>query len=219
MLGTALYYPHIDIRDGGWLRSAILFWDEVQTIVPTSIRNPYETKDTMICEQEGYLRPLRCDLHPELLEDLGRRVFKLMETPEWRNHYGGNSDSELRNSNALMYADELGHEMKLRLEELVGMHPDKMPPALRSLLIQSGGLELLSADKLPPHLRHMLRNLNMYGIHPEKLSREMRHMLGIHAHDAEGEWILVNGRFAGIHMSALAALLSKEEQVSPLTNE
>ncbi len=78
---------------------------------------------------------------------------------------------------------------------------------------------MLSADKLPPHLRHMLRNLNMYGIHPEKLSREMRHMLGIHAHDAEGEWILVNGRFAGIHMSALAALLSKEEQVSPLTNE
>lgn len=219
MLGTALYYPHIDIRDGGWLRSAILFWDEVQTIVPTSIRNPYETKDAKICEQEGYLRPLRCDLHPELLEDLGRRVFKLMETPEWRYHYAGNSDSELRNSNALMHADKLGHEMKWRLEELVGIHPDKMPPALRSLLIQSGGLEMLSADKLPPRLRDMLRDFDMYGMHPEKLSREVRHMLGRHSHHEEGEWIMVNGRFAEIYMSALAALLSKEVQVSPLTNE
>lgn len=54
MLGTALYYPHIDIDDGGWLRSAVLFWDQVQTIVPTSIKKPYTNSDTEICQQEGY---------------------------------------------------------------------------------------------------------------------------------------------------------------------
>lgn len=219
MLGNALYYPHIDIYDGQWLRSAILFWDELQTIVPTSVRKPYISEDTMICEQEGYLRPLRCDLHPELLEDLGRRVFKLLEDQEWQRNllWNGHDDSPV--ADALIHAEKLSDEMKWRLNELVGMHPDKMPPALRSLLIQTGGLELLSADKLPPHLRHMLRDFDLHGMHLEKLSREMRHMLGWHPHHDDGEWILVNGRFAAIYMSALAALLSKEVQVSALTNE
>ena len=219
MLGTALYYPHIDIHDGRWLRSAILFWDEIQTIVPTAIRSPYTSADTKVCEQEGYLNPLRCDLHPELLEELGRRVFKFMETPDWSYHHVGNSGSELRESNSLMHANKLGHEMKSRLEALVGIHPDKMPPALRSLLIQSDGLALLSEDKLSPHLRHMLRDFEMQGMQSEALSDAMRHMLGRRPHYEEGNWILVDGRFAEVYMSALAALLSKEVQVSPLTNE
>jgi hypothetical protein len=32
MLGSALYYPHIDIDDPAWLRSALLFWDNIYTI-------------------------------------------------------------------------------------------------------------------------------------------------------------------------------------------
>lgn len=34
MAQTILYYPTIDIRDGSWLRNAILYWDEVSSIVP-----------------------------------------------------------------------------------------------------------------------------------------------------------------------------------------
>ena len=34
MAQTILYYPSIDIRDGAWLRNAILYWDEVSSIVP-----------------------------------------------------------------------------------------------------------------------------------------------------------------------------------------
>jgi hypothetical protein len=41
MLGSALYYPHIDIEDGAWLRSAVLFWDEIKTISPNSVKKPY----------------------------------------------------------------------------------------------------------------------------------------------------------------------------------
>lgn len=79
MLGSALYYPHIDIHDPEWLRSAILFWDEIKTIVPRAIPNPYRHKDTRVCWQEGFLEPLRCDLHPELLDTLGKRVVGLMD--------------------------------------------------------------------------------------------------------------------------------------------
>lgn len=34
MAQTILYYPKIDIQDGRWLRNAILYWDEVSSIVP-----------------------------------------------------------------------------------------------------------------------------------------------------------------------------------------
>ena len=34
MAQTILYYPTIDIHDGVWLRNAILYWDEVSSIVP-----------------------------------------------------------------------------------------------------------------------------------------------------------------------------------------
>ena len=34
MAQTILYYPKINIQDGTWLRNAILYWDEVSSIVP-----------------------------------------------------------------------------------------------------------------------------------------------------------------------------------------
>ncbi len=34
MSQTILYYPKINIQDGAWLRNAILYWDEVSSIVP-----------------------------------------------------------------------------------------------------------------------------------------------------------------------------------------
>lgn len=218
MLGTALYYPHIDIRDAEWLKTAVLFWDEIQTIVPSSIENPYNGDDTRICAQEGYLRPLRCDLHPEVLDALGARVLKLMEATEWsgvisHGPLGGPSER------ALIHADKLGNEMRWRLEEMVGIHPEEMPPELRALAIQLGGLELLSAGKLPPRLRHMMDGLQFYRMHPEKLSRELRHLRRQGHHHESGDWIIVDGRFAAIYMSALAALLAREIDISPLTNE
>src|SRR3954471_21847046 len=103
MLGSALYYPYIDIKDPEWLRSAILFWDEIKTIVPSAIKKPYKNKDTKILWQEGFLEPLKCDLHPELLDTLGRRVVGLMDSDMFRH-----SDAETGgpNSTALMHADK-----------------------------------------------------------------------------------------------------------------
>lgn len=34
MAQTILYYPKINVQDGTWLRNAILYWDEVSSIVP-----------------------------------------------------------------------------------------------------------------------------------------------------------------------------------------
>lgn len=79
--GTALYYPYIDIEDAQWLRTAILFWDDIQTIAPSTIQDPYGNSETRLLRDEGLLTPLACDLRGELLEDLGRRVLKYIEDP------------------------------------------------------------------------------------------------------------------------------------------
>lgn len=34
MAQTILYYPTINIQDSAWLRNAVLYWDEVSSIVP-----------------------------------------------------------------------------------------------------------------------------------------------------------------------------------------
>jgi hypothetical protein len=81
--GTALYYPYIDIEDPQWLRTAILFWDRIQTIVPSEISDPYQNPETRLLHQEELLLPLHCDLRGELLEDLGRRVLKYVERPDY----------------------------------------------------------------------------------------------------------------------------------------
>lgn len=41
MRNSVLYYPHIEIQDKGWLKSALLLWDHVYRIVPKS----YTPKD------------------------------------------------------------------------------------------------------------------------------------------------------------------------------
>lgn len=34
MAQTILYYPNININDGQWLRNALLYWDNISSIVP-----------------------------------------------------------------------------------------------------------------------------------------------------------------------------------------
>lgn len=55
---NALYYPTIDIQNTDWLKTAILFWDSISTIVPESLRNPYKVRDTQYLSDIGFLRPL-----------------------------------------------------------------------------------------------------------------------------------------------------------------
>jgi hypothetical protein len=188
MFGTALYYPYIDIPDGGWLRSAVLFWDHVQTIVPSSIRNPYRSADTHVCEQEEYLQPLPCDLHRDVLEELGRRVLKLLQYPEW-NWRRFSPDFVDPSQGALRASNQ-------RLEELHGIHPGKVMPGLREELIQNTGFRLIDSP-------YIIRDLAEYGVDLTEME----------------EWLVVDGPFAAVYMSALAALLAKQVQVSPLTNE
>ncbi len=71
-----LYYPSIDIRDGIWLRNAILYWEEVSSIMP------YQNDDYSISPEINYLMntghfvPTRPDevMYSDIYEDFVEEV-------------------------------------------------------------------------------------------------------------------------------------------------
>lgn len=215
MLGSALYYPHIDIADQNWLRTAVLFWDEIKTIAPRAVKSPFQTKDTNVLWKEGYLEPLRCDLHPDLLDTLGKRVVSLMDRDQF---LVGNRNTE-PNFAALIHAEKLGWEIRDGFRD-AHIHPEKLSPELRALVMKAG-LARMHPDKLPPSFRRLIEEMSYGWIHPEKMSPRLLAELARlnRISDRDGEWLLVDGRFATIYMSALAALLAKETDLAALTNE
>ncbi len=54
---VALYYPYIDIGDAELIKTAALYWDEVQTIVPESVPHPYESLISREATDIGFLKP------------------------------------------------------------------------------------------------------------------------------------------------------------------
>lgn len=65
---TILYYPTINIPSNEWLRNAVLYWDEVSSIVPYDWRQDPTiavSQDIDLLEGEGLFRPI----HPGQLMD------------------------------------------------------------------------------------------------------------------------------------------------------
>jgi len=75
----ALYYPTVDIANEDWLKTAILFWDEINTIVPESITNPYREVSTQYLSDEGILRPLQINPGMDLIENLTNDAYNYLK--------------------------------------------------------------------------------------------------------------------------------------------
>lgn len=58
MKHSILYYPSINIKDGIWLRNALLYWDEVCTIVPFKWEKPSFSDDLKWLKDNGVYRPI-----------------------------------------------------------------------------------------------------------------------------------------------------------------
>lgn len=57
MSQSILYYPNIDMKDGVWLRNALLYWDEVCSIVPNEY---YDGLSPEVCymQERGFYRAI-----------------------------------------------------------------------------------------------------------------------------------------------------------------
>ncbi len=58
LFSNALYYPTIDIKNDRWLKSAVLFWDSIETIVPQSMmEQPYENSTVRVLHERNIIKP------------------------------------------------------------------------------------------------------------------------------------------------------------------
>lgn len=80
---NALYYPSIDIRDTNWLKTAVLFWDSISTIVPESVATPYNQPDTQYLADIGFLRPLRVNSNDRSVTAIEKDIIRLLLSPEF----------------------------------------------------------------------------------------------------------------------------------------
>lgn len=87
MFNAALYYPTIDIWNEAWLKSAALFWDRIETIVPESEDKPYHRRSTQILQDEGILFAHRINPFCEEVRGIEQDVLKYIGTPEGKKSF------------------------------------------------------------------------------------------------------------------------------------
>ncbi len=110
-----LYYPTIDIPDDDWLKTAILFWDEIQTIVPSSIDEPYKSASTKFLANEKILNPVLVQSNDEVITSLSTDVWNYLNTPEG--------------------IDTVYRQNKNFKDEFFRIHPDKLAVEIQEFMM------------------------------------------------------------------------------------
>ncbi|HEY3373724.1 MAG TPA: DUF6236 family protein [Candidatus Aquicultor sp.] len=126
----ALYYPWIDIRYDGWIKSASLYWDTIQTIVPQSISCPYSGDVAQAFEDEGILQPLRVRSDMVEIEDLTEDVLKFLNSPEAANIF--------LHTDTQRYAHIHPEKLPETVRRLSSIHPEKLPNRVRDIIENIG---------------------------------------------------------------------------------
>jgi len=122
----ALFYPWIDIRDETWLKTSLLYWDSVRTIVPEAISTPYSTETGRALATAGYLVPLRVHSGMQEIEELTVEALRYLGTNEGAELLLSHQGSQRHH----IYLDKLPYELR----RLTGIHPSKLPYEIRRIL-------------------------------------------------------------------------------------
>lgn len=127
----ALYYPWIDIEDETWLKNAMLYWEKIQTIVPSSIENPYTTRTAQEFCEEGILEPFYVESSMKDIDELKDDVLRYLESPE---------GVELLNSKEFSKKNMIHVDMSLQeIRKRLKVHPEKLSYALIDKLVKTDG--------------------------------------------------------------------------------
>lgn len=128
----ALFYPSIEITDESWLKSNLLFWDEIKTIVPASLNgSTYNNKTTRFLSEKGILNPEI--VHPDhhIVKELSENIVEYINTEEGVQLLNPNNVTRIhRDKMSNIHNDKLGHQM----ERLFRLHPSKLSHELQHML-------------------------------------------------------------------------------------
>ncbi|MFH1058528.1 MAG: hypothetical protein V1797_07605 [Pseudomonadota bacterium] len=114
----ALYYPYIDVQNENWLKSAVLYWDQIQTIVPESLEKPYSNPTSLELFDSGFLVPLRVNSGMNEIDSLGYTAEEYLHTIESKQVIFSGAISD----HSTIYLEKLPDRMREVL-----MFPDKLP--------------------------------------------------------------------------------------------
>lgn len=128
---NALYYT-IDIMDEAWLKSAVLLWDHISTIVPESMHFPYRNPCSSELAAGDVLRPYRVNPFSvcfpnleksvkEYLESLqGKKAFKKKNYSKQRAYYSVSNDKIIRAyGDFYISAEKFGRGLKRSIDSYV----------------------------------------------------------------------------------------------------
>ena len=121
MAQTILYYPTINIQDSAWLRNAVLYWDEVSSIVPYE-DYPNFSPEVLFLQRSGVYKAVYPQklFSSEFAEDFCNSIVKRIAAYEARTVNTENTNSRVRVHKNKVYAPAL-HEL---------IHYRKLPPQL-----------------------------------------------------------------------------------------
>lgn len=111
----ALYYPTIDIKNEGWLKSAILLWDHISTIVPDHELKPYKNDWSRVLNDAGLLIPHRVNPYSVNYPNLERAVREYLDSPSGKRSFKRRVNSISDNNRIYSIQDGLRSE-KMREE-------------------------------------------------------------------------------------------------------
>ncbi len=119
----ALYYPSMNVRDEGWLKSALLYWENIETIVPLDVAEPYQGYTQQACAEAGLLIARHVARMPEAIKSVSRSLI----AADWNaireymtdHHFFG---MDPRASDTLLHVEKMTYDLQAVLERegLVG---------------------------------------------------------------------------------------------------
>lgn len=117
MAEIAIYHPFIDLADSRLLRTCVLYWDEIRTIVPESMGDPYDSPASKEAFEAGVLRPRYVSPDaPEVIQT-GEEFLADAER------------SAIRGS-----ANDAVKKLRLHRDKLPQLHPGKLSEKVRQTL-------------------------------------------------------------------------------------
>lgn len=130
---SILYYPTIKIEDGYWLRNAILYWDEVASIVPGRNYDEINSPEVEFLREAGIYKPVR----PSVLQNNDEICMKFCEEVKENIRY--RRKRKFRGSrNHSRDAFSSVHEEKMSMIMGSMVHIDKAPLSVLDFLIEEG---------------------------------------------------------------------------------
>lgn len=122
----AIYYPFIDITDDAWLKTSLLYWDSIRTIVPESIEDPYSSQTAQALQNAGFLLPIRVHSEMEEIAELVPEVMAHLRSADNLELLAGGADGRTHH----IHIEKLPNRMRRFWE----IHPLKLPYEIQSII-------------------------------------------------------------------------------------